>query len=257
MKQPYIRKLRKSLRKAAPIFDLEHRGMKLRLYPAENVCDMKIAVFDDHPVHGEYSVAGDALRKATVFVDIGSNVGIYALFGRAIMPTNSRIIAFEPDPRTVRKLRQNLDFNDASSVTVINAAVGPEETVMKLYSASTKNAGRNTLKQSLAGDSEERGVDVRVRPLADMLIEEGVSHIDVLKIDVEGFEAAALVPFFKNADPTLWPSYVMIETVASAHWDVDLIALMRERGYETVHETSEDMHLRRYTGAGANKKSNP
>jgi hypothetical protein len=77
------------------------------------------------------------------------------------------------------------------------------------------------------------------------LAKEGVGHIDVMKIDVEGFEAEVLAPFLEHAPDALLPKYIMIEIVARANWKTDVIAMCHARGYHTVYETSDDMHLQR------------
>ena len=90
-------------------------------------------------------------------------------------------------------------------------------------------------------------VDVPVRPLLDILTEQGVDQIDLLKIDVEGFEAEALSPFFDTAPESLWPRDVLIEIVHKDHWKRDLLEQMRTCGYSIFHETPSDLHLRRAT----------
>ena len=240
----WINRRRRWVRAHRPIFDVTYHNIKLRLYPGENSCDRKIVVFGDHAVHGEFDAARPWLETATVLVDIGANIGLYALCARAMMPASARILAFEPDPRTVQKLRQNLAFNIADNVSVINCAVGPTEDHLRLY-RSDRNAGRNSLVADSSDDTRDDGQTVQVRPLATVLAEQGVDHIDVLKIDVEGFEADALAPFLETAPPELWPAFIMIETAGREKWSRDLLEMLFQRGYETTFETPRDMHLAR------------
>jgi FkbM family methyltransferase len=249
-------RLRSLFQKKRPVFDVTHDGLDLRLYPAENLCDRKLAIFGTHPVHEDISLAAAALTKARVFVDIGANIGLYSLMARKLMPPDSRLVVFEPDPRTVRKLRQNLDFNHADNVTVINAAVGARNEVLTLYNASPKNFGRNSLKEPATDGQETRGTEVQVRPLHEALTECDVEHVDVLKIDVEGFEAEALAPFLETAPDSLLPHYIMIEVKSRAEWRIDLLAQFRARGYHTVHETEDDMHLVRRSDGVLSETSN-
>lgn len=236
--------MRKLLRRKKPVFDLTHKDLKLRLYPAENQCDLKLTAYGAHPVSEELDRAGTIWQQARTFVDIGANIGLYSLMARRRMSPDARVLSFEPDPRTVRKLRQNLDFNDARNVTVIHGAVGAEDGKMTLFNIAEHNVGRNTLVASLAGSSASKGVTVPVRPLLSYLADEGIDQIDVMKIDVEGFESEVLAPFLENAPRSILPKYLMIEIVAQTHWARDIITMCHELGYETVYETSEDMHLR-------------
>jgi FkbM family methyltransferase len=235
--------LRKILRRKKPVFDLEYNSLKLRLYPAENICDLKLVMYGAHPASEQLERVDHLLKQARVFVDIGANVGLYSLIARQRMPPSARILSFEPDPRTVRKLRQNLDFNGATNVTVIHGAVGSEEGYLPLFNASSHNVGRNTLVPNLAGDDDSEGINVPVRPLISYLEDAGIDQIDVLKIDVEGFEAEVLAPFLDQANKDLLPKYIMIEVVARDYWKQDVISMCHALGYETVYETSDDMHL--------------
>lgn len=245
-----VQHLRSRLKRHCPVFDIVHEGVKLRLYPAENLCDRKLVLNGTHSVHEEIETAAPYLSRATVLVDIGANIGLYTLFARKLMPASARIVAFEPHPRTVRKLRQNLDLNGADNVTAINAAVGARNETLSLFISSPTNAGRNTMLQTSDDPGEAPAVEVPVRPLLDVLHEQGVDHIDVLKIDVEGFEAEALAPFFDTADPGLLPGYIMIEVKSRDQWQVDLIQKIKSLGYDIAYETEDDMHfVRRDSGA--------
>ena len=67
--------------------------------------------------------------------------------------------------------------------------------------------------------------------LQRILDEAGVTRIDALKIDIEGFEDRALIAFFKEAPQTLWPRAVVIEHLSRDEWQQDCIADMIARGY--------------------------
>jgi len=238
-------KLRSRLRRFRPVFDVICREMKLRLYPAENDIDRKLVVFGTHAAFEELQPAQEALATAQVFVDIGANVGLYTLTARSMMPADARLICFEPHPRTVRKLRQNVSFSGAENVDIVHAAVGATRTELTLYAAASGNAGRNTLVEAYVTEADAARDKVAVRPLLDMLAALEVDRIDVLKIDVEGYEATALAPFFDTAPQSMWPGYIIMEVAGRSEWESDLVARLLGDGYETVLETPSDMHLRR------------
>ncbi len=73
--------------------------------------------------------------------------------------------------------------------------------------------------------------------LQRILEEAGVSRVDALKIDVEGFEDRVLTGFFKQAPPSLWPRAVVIEHLSKNEWLEDCIADMRARGYVETGKT--------------------
>ena len=52
---------------------------------------------------------------------------------------------------------------------------------------------------------------LKYRPLLEVLIQESITRIDALKIDVEGAEERILIPFFNEAEKSLWPKLLIIE----------------------------------------------
>jgi hypothetical protein len=81
--------------------------------------------------------------------------------------------------------------------------------------------------------------------LARILGDAGVASVDALKIDIEGFEDRALVPFFEEAPQSLWPRAVVIEHLSRDEWQQDTIADMIARGYAEAARTRSNTLLKR------------
>jgi len=81
--------------------------------------------------------------------------------------------------------------------------------------------------------------------LTRILDEAGVTQVDALKIDVEGFEDRVLTGFFKEAPQSLWPRAVVIEHLSKNEWQQDCIADMLARGFvETARTRSNTLLVR-------------
>jgi hypothetical protein len=61
-------------------------------------------------------------------------------------------------------------------------------------------------------------VTVPCRSLLGVLREKEVSRVSVLKIDVEGFEAKILNPFFAAAPRSLFPEHIITESSEGIDW---------------------------------------
>ena len=72
---------------------------------------------------GQYSHAGFELQDDDAVVDIGANIGMFALWAEPQIP-RGRLICIEPNPYALECLRMNVRQNDLRNVTVIPAAVG-------------------------------------------------------------------------------------------------------------------------------------
>lgn len=122
-----------------------------------------------------------ALMPGDVFVDLGAYVGGYTLLASSLVGPQGKVIAFEPDPAARRLLERNIAANGASNVTVVPFAVGSEGGTVR-FVASGDSVGRI----DPAGD-----VEVRQVSLDDYCREHDLKPT-VMKVDVEGGEAAAL-----------------------------------------------------------------
>ncbi len=123
---------------------------------------------------------------APVVVDVGANVGQFLTAIKAFFP-QAQVLSVEPDPDTHAKLATNADGMD--DVTTRCVAVGAERGTLQLHRhhvslMSTLRPGEvESYDPALA-------IDVEVVPLDDLT--EHLPQVDLLKIDVEGFELEAL-----------------------------------------------------------------
>ncbi len=237
-------KWRQRLRKrfARPVrgpFDIIHDDLKFRLYPAENYCDRILFGRKKLPEQTEHDALLPLISPGVVFVDIGANIGSYSAFVGHHAGGNATLLAFEPHPRTHQKLLYNLKANGLPTDHVINAGIGASETVMTLWSDGGSNIGHTSLLTE--GTSKAKiGVDVPVVTLLDTLNKYGIEKIDILKIDIEGFEDRALAPFLNHAPQELLPKHVLIEIAHQHLWEADLMAKLNELGYREQLATTDN-----------------
>jgi FkbM family methyltransferase len=140
--------------------------------------------------------------EAPVIFDIGANIGIAALFYKKIYPA-SVIYSFEPDPDTFLILDNNIRNNGLKDVFAFKAAISNIRGKTKLHVPSWSNGSSSLLREKVEIEMgyasrctatkpflEEKEVDVL--KCADFIAENKISHIDIMKIDVEGAEDAIM-----------------------------------------------------------------
>lgn len=220
------------------IADVEYEGMKHRLFVDENGHDRWIFRRGEHPEEDDLAIFAPYKGKDVTFIDIGGNVGYFALRAHRELGAGARILTFEPHPRTRAKLQMNLGFNGADRVEVVPLALGEARARLKLSEKATDEGGNTLL------DKPGPGVEVDVAPLHEVLEERGVETVDILKIDVEGYEDRVLAPFFKTAPERLWPKEMLLETTFGAvkanTWIHDLRAVLDACGYRTKTTTRDN-----------------
>ncbi len=206
--------------------DCELYGQPMRAYLGGNRCEWKAVLNPSQFDPQERGLIAEALDKPkAVLLDIGANVGVHALAAANHVRPDARIIAFEPHPATYGRLAFNLSINPFKGFVAMPVALGAEE-------GHATMSGDDLSLSTLAIPGE--GPRVRVRPLITCLAELGIEHIDVMKIDVEGFEPEVLRPFLAAAPDALVPRMVIIEHFPAYSWDYDCIAALGERGLEVV-----------------------
>ena len=183
---------------------------------------------------------GVALGEGKVFVDVGANIGSYSVFAARC---GADVLAIEANPQTAVKLGFNVRANDLDNVRVINSAVGPREDTLPLWQEPS-NCGFATFVKDLttgewAGDWSP--TFVKVRPLTGIAHDQGLNRIDVLKVDVEGFEDRVLLPFLRHAERSLWPRVILLETNCRPYWTEDCLPELATRDYRITGRTNDNM----------------
>lgn len=123
-------------------------------------------------------------RPGRVMVDIGANVGLYtAIAGLGVGPSG-RVIAFEPEPESFRFLQNTVSANELTNTLTVQAAASSENGKTRLFTSSA-NRGDHRMYWS---DRADGSVEVDVLRPDDYLESQGVVAVDIIKIDVQGFE---------------------------------------------------------------------
>lgn len=127
---------------------------------------------------------GALLRPGSVLWDVGANVGAVSLLAARLVGPQGRVVAFEPDPDNVGRLRRNLEANHADNVDVVEAAVGAGEGTAHFQPG---DGGGETGRVVTGRD----GIEVALTSL-DAAAGKGLPPPDVVKLDVEGLEVDVL-----------------------------------------------------------------
>jgi FkbM family methyltransferase len=126
------------------------------------------------------------VRPDSRIADVGANQGIYTLFFSHLV-SSGHVFAFEPDPALFSSLKENVRRNRANNVTLFNAAAA-SQTGKLFLRPGLLNRGDNQVVQR--GQVQDVGA-VQVDALSlDQTIPD--RRLDLLKIDVQGFEVEVL-----------------------------------------------------------------
>jgi len=181
--------------------DVVFRGCAFRLWNERNLIEYGI-LLDPNYNHEDIDFLIDGAKNNANFVDIGSNIGLYSQ-PLALAAPKGQTISIDANP--LMKLR--LDFNKSSSkisnINMINIAVSDK-----------KGSGSLKIRKddiAIVALDESIDGDIKYSTLIEVLGNNKIDKIYGLKIDIEGHEDKALVPFLLNAPKTLLPNKIVIE----------------------------------------------
>jgi hypothetical protein len=86
---------------------------------------------------------------------------------------------------------------------------------------------------------------VHMNTLSRLLAAESVSRIDSLKIDIEGYEDRALLPYFQSTPVEYWPAAIVIEHAHPESWNKDCLSELARLGYKVVRRIGLNTLLER------------
>ena len=214
--------------------DVEALGARMRLYPGHNVAEKNLLFTPQYFDPKERHFLAARLGSDFVFIDVGANVGGYALFAATLAGPRARILAVEPQADIFERLSFNIRQNSFPAVKALELAVSDRDGDVTLF-IDAKNKGETSMR--LVG-THGPGTSVRVpaKALGSIVAEEGFERIDAVKLDVEGAEDLILEAFFRDAPPRLWPRLLIVED-APGRWAIDLPALIAGQGYAVALKT--------------------
>lgn len=234
--RPWMSRLVNLLR-SGPV-DVQYQGASFRLHHQGSATE-RGALFNP-----DYNLDElDFLRQHTpaggVFVDVGANVGTFALVMARQVGSTGKVVAIEPHPITFGRLSFNQAASKARQVHLVQAAAGDSDGELMIESGGG-NLGATHV---VTGAASTDAIKVPSLRLTRILDEAGVTRLDSLKIDVEGFEDRVLIDFFRHAPQSLWPRAVVIEHLSQGEWQQDCIADMVVRGFTIVRKTRSNTFL--------------
>ncbi len=132
------------------------------------------------------------LREGDVVVDVGANVGYLTTLAAMLVGRTGRVVAFEPGPENLARLRANLALNDCANVTVIEKVVTNQVGDVEFF-INSDDSGGNALwdPAQYPGNAKCLATPIRLTvpgTTLDAELEQLRLAPKLIKIDTEGAE---------------------------------------------------------------------
>jgi FkbM family methyltransferase len=177
---------------AAGVFRTRN-GMVLELDPRDEL--ERCICYHGFEVLGTRVLLG-RLRPGAVFVDVGANIGYYAIQAYRRVGPAGRVLAFEPHPVTMAKLRRNVALSGAGGIELFEVALSDRAGDATLFCPRAGHHGLSSLRPQ--GRSGHDAYTVRAARLDDLLPPD-LTRLDLIKADAEGAEGLV----FRGAEATV------------------------------------------------------
>lgn len=124
----------------------------------------------------------ESLRTGFSVLDVGANVGIFSLTAARKVGAGGVVYAVEPLMKNIQSICAGIIKNGFNNIRLMPVAASDRSGAVAMERASNSSNGIVDLRSSVSS-----GIDLAPTQRLDELLA-GVNRIDVVKIDVEGFE---------------------------------------------------------------------
>ncbi len=170
------------------------------------------------------------LKPGDVVLDVGANIGQFAVVAASTVGPTGKVFAVEAGSTAYGMLTKNIEENHLTNVKALHLAAWDSETTLHLGGVREDMLGWGKVQHEANSQTEA----VPARRLETVLEELGCTHVDVIKIDIEGAELRAMegmARLFSHHPPRLVYCEIANNHDAYGAKAEDLVAFFTSRGY--------------------------
>lgn len=172
----------------------------------------------------------DLVKEGMTILDIGACKGNYSILFAKLMHERGKVLAFEPDPDNCDWIRKNIQVNNFKCIELHHYALSDKEGSATFYPGN----GMGSLvasRPSWMPELQKGPITVQTRMLDNVLDEEHIRDVHIIKMDVEGGDLLVL----RGAEHTLKSKNVRllmdVDVVSNAERK-ELFELLKSCGFE-------------------------
>lgn len=179
-------KLATSLKRNNYIYSFSYKDSEIQFHLHNYQTDLIEKLIFESAAFYESDILNDLsqyLDSSSVVLDVGANIGNHTIYFSKVIKV-FHVYSFEPIEDTFQKLTKNVSLNNCKNVTLHKCALGAGQLFAEPDNMAFGNSGGMRIKYS------ENSKGIIVKPLDDFIF---TDKIDLIKIDVEGFEEEVLI----------------------------------------------------------------
>ncbi len=161
----------------------------------DNLIDIHVFAYGGYEVPVLYAMRDELVKRSGegkgVVLDVGANVGTHTIF---MSKHAKKVIAVEPWPTILIRLHKHLELNNIKNVVIRTVGYSASTGEMPFHVPPGFNQGWGSFSNTFSEIKYSDESDVIQLPLVkgdDDLKKAGIDRVDLIKIDIEGFEKPA------------------------------------------------------------------
>jgi FkbM family methyltransferase len=161
-------------------------GHQIAVFPRDPGISKELALYKVHePLATKLLM--ETLKPGMNAVDVGGNIGYYAMLEARLVGPSGKVIAIEPMPENSEQLCNNVKNNGYENIHIHKMAIGDRDGTALMYIAGKSNW------HSLHPPMEAKGeMKVPVSTLDSLLARYNFPSVDLVRMDLEGYEIVVI-----------------------------------------------------------------
>lgn len=169
------------------------------------------------------------INEGDVVLDVGANIGVFSLY--ASDKKASHVYSFEPDEANFNYLSKNVCNNNfKDKITIFNFGLA-NSTGNRYLKIANIPGGHQMLRDG--EDFSDKDESISTKTFSDFVNENGVNHIDFVKMDCEGAEGEILESLTKEHFDMIQKFAVEFHDNRSTLNHVEILNLLKTSGFQT------------------------
>ena len=141
------------------------------------------------------------LKTGMKIIEVGANIGYYSLLEASIIGDRGKVFAIEPVVENYDLLKSNIKLNNSGNIIPYNFAISDKAGKGDFFLTDESNWGSmvdpesDFISPSMTKKLQKRHnekITVETKTLDDFIEDEGIDEVNLIRMDIEGYEIQAL-----------------------------------------------------------------
>lgn len=172
------------------LFDCTIRVPKVGIFHVRKHTDDLYHVFPGRE-YRVFSYHQKNLADGDVYIDVGANIGFFAILASKLVGPKGHVVAIEMIPETMNILKRNCALNKVTNITFVNKALSNHDDQTVRASVYPNHYGQSSIRYHDTHASSQTFTSVETITLDRVASAMGLTNIKLVKIDIEGAEFSA------------------------------------------------------------------